>query len=151
MTTITNFNAFASDGTSVAADAHGNNVAFQCLACRAPVLAVLMQHQRGTSPAKPTTCRHCGAGYWIEAIVAESRLVVHRVAGQHSGRYWLGREPHVTAGQNAASWSVVSAMLNAYGGADYEDFSAAVRQHDHPAGGRAFIDYCIRNGWLVQA
>ena len=42
-------------------------------------------------------------------------------------------------------------MLSADGGADFEEFIAAVRQHDHPAGGKGFIDYCIRNGWLVCA
>lgn len=66
------------------------------------------------------------------------------------GRYVLGREPKLTAGQNCASWAVVRAVLNSYGGADYDDLVAAVRQHDHPAGGRAFIDYCIRNGWLKR-
>ena len=57
----------------------------------------------------------------------------------------------MTSSQNASSWTVVSALLSADGGADFEEFIAAVRQHDHPAGGKGFIDYCIRNGWLVRA
>jgi hypothetical protein len=87
----------------------------------------------------------------LEVVLSESRLILHRLALKNSGRYCLGREPDITANQNLASWKVVSAMLDAYGGAEYEEFAAAVRQHNHPAGGHAFIDYCIRNGWLRQA
>lgn len=151
MTAITNFSASETNGSPVAADAHGNNVAFKCVDCGGPVLAVLLPHQRGSSAQKPTTCRACDASYWVEALVIESRLIVHCLASKNSGRYRLGREPNLTAEQNAGSWGVVSAMLRAYGGAEYEDLGIAVRQHDHAAGGKAFIDYCIRNGWLRQA
>ena len=74
-----------------------------------------------------------------------------RARTDNSGRYRLGREPNLTASHNAVSWNLVSAALRANGGAEYEDLIAAVRQHDHPAGGKAFIDYCIRNGWLQRA
>ncbi len=76
----------------------------------------------------------------------------NKAIGQHkySGRYCLGHTPSHTAHQNIESWSVISAMLNAYGGADVEDIAAAVSQHKHPDGGRAFVEYCIRNGWLKQ-
>lgn len=66
-----------------------------------------------------------------------------------AGRYLsLGRQPRIRAGNNAQSWEVITAMLSAYGGAEYVDLAAAVSQHRHPAGGFAFVDYCIRNGWL---
>jgi len=42
-------------------------------------------------------------------------------------------------------------MLGAYGGAQYEELIAAVRQHDHPNGGKAFVDLCIGEGWLERA
>jgi len=83
--------------------------------------------------------------------VASTRLLIHRVKSSESGRYVAGRSPVHTLGQNVASWSVIAALLSAYGGADYDELVAAVRQHDHPAGGKAFIDYCIRNGWLQRA
>ena len=53
MTTITGFTASAPDGAVIDVDAHGNNVAFQCVACGAPVLAVLLPHQRGASADMP--------------------------------------------------------------------------------------------------
>lgn len=151
MTTITGFKSTTPEGAPVLADAHGNNVALKCLTCGGPVLAVLLQHQRGSSETKPTRCQTCNASYWLEVVPAESRLIVHRLTHKHSGRYCLGRAPDLTADQNLTSWKVVSAMLEAYGGAEYEEFAAAVRQHDHPTGGHAFVDYCIRNGWLRQA
>ncbi len=69
----------------------------------------------------------------------------------HSGRYRLGRLPRLKAPQNVASSSVVSAMLDAYLPANYEGLAVAVRQHRHIAGSYAFIDYCIRHGWLRRA
>ena len=151
MTAITGFSASAQDGSPIAADAHGNNVAFKCLVCGGPVLAVLLPKQRGSSAEKPTTCRACSTCYWVEAHIPQSRLLVHQLASKHSGRYQLGQEPALTAEQNSASWSVVFSILQAYGGADYEDLCVSVRQHAHPAGGQAFIDYCIRHGWLRRA
>lgn len=150
MTTITNFSATTVDEKSVPADAHGNNVAFKCTECGEPVLAVLRDHQRGSSAEKPATCRCCSTSYWLQAVVEENRLIVHRVPNEHSGRYALGRKPNPTTSANAASWSVISATLHAYGSADYEDLCSAVRQHAHPAGGRTFVDYCIANGWLQR-
>lgn len=151
MKTIINVNVVTSDGNSVPADAHENNVAFACLVCGGPVLAAILQFRRGASEANPTKCCKCEANYWVEALASQSRLIVHTIQSKYSGRYMFGRKPSLTAKQNADSWGVISAMLTAYGGAEYEDLSAAVRQHNHVAGGRAFVDYCIRNGWLCLA
>jgi hypothetical protein len=150
LTAVTGFNAWA-ESRPVRADAHGNNVAFSCLNCGGPVLATLMEHQRGSSESKPTQCRECATEFWVEAQVTRNRLLVHRVSTSESGRYVAGRSPTHTSGPNIASWGVVSALLSAYGGAEYEELVAAVRQHDHPSGGKAFVDYCIRNGWLRRA
>jgi hypothetical protein len=147
---VTDFHLW-SQSRPVPADAHGNNVAFSCLNCSGPVLATLMEHQRGSSAAKPTTCRVCGASFWLEVQVDRKRLLVHRLPVFESGRYVVGRTPQHSSGPNIASWGVVSSLLSAYGGAEYEELVAAVRQHDHPAGGKGFIDNCIRNGWLRRA
>lgn len=151
MATITNFTATTIAGVPLLADAYGNNVAFQCPSCGAPVLAVVLANMKGSSADKPATCRACESRYWIEVVVPESRLLVHALPGEKPGRLRLGRAPSVTAEHNMVSWSVVTAMLEAYGGADYEDLIGAVRQHANPGGGKGFIDYCIRNGWLVHA
>lgn len=52
--------------------------------------------------------------------------------------------------RNIESWGVIKAILNAYGGACYDDLVAAVSQHRHPSGGKGFVDYCISNGWLIE-
>jgi hypothetical protein len=110
-----------------------------------------LANQRGSSESKPTECRACFASFWVEVQTERNRLLVHRVRTTESGRYIMGRTPAHTAAQNVASWGVIAAMLSAYGGADYEELVAAVRQHDHPEGGKGFVDYCIRNGWLQRA
>ena len=151
MTAVTNFNAINSKETPVAADAYGNNVAFQCIQCSGPVLATMMSNQRGTSPEKPAVCRLCAANYWIQINSEKAQLLVHQLISDTPRRLQLAKEPTLIAGQNLKSWSVISAILNAYGTADYDDLATAVRQHDHVAGGKAFVDYCIRNSWLAQA
>lgn len=147
MTTITDFSAWSAT-EQLLADAHGNNLAFSCLNCGGPVLATLMAHQRGSSPTKPTRCRTCDASFWVEALPEQKRLNVHRLPLPGRVRYVAGPTPEPTSSQNRASWGVVTAMLAAYGGASYDDLVAAVRQHDHPDGGKGFINYCIRQGWL---
>lgn len=150
MTTVTGMSAW-SESQRVPADAHGNNVAFACLTCGGPLLATLMPQQRGSSGEQPTQCRVCSSSFWVEPQLERNRLLVHRVRTAESGRFVAGKTPKHTSGPNMASWSVLAAVLAAYGGAEYEQLVAAVTQHDHPAGGKAFVDYCIRNDWLRRA
>lgn len=56
----------------------------------------------------------------------------------------------LTAQHNIESWSVIAAVMTAYGSASQDDLAAAVSQHKHPEGGLAFVKYCIRQGWLKQ-
>jgi hypothetical protein len=80
MTAVTNFTAVDEGGFPVLADAHGNNVAFRCLGCGAPVLAVVLAHQRGSSPTNPSICRACQSRFWVEPKPGAYQLVVHRVS-----------------------------------------------------------------------
>lgn len=150
MTTVTDF-AVWSGSKQVPADAYGNNVAFSCLECGSPVLATLMPHQRGSSADKPTGCRHCSSAFWVEVKPESKRLQVHPLPLSGAIRYVAGQTPQPTSAHNLASWRVISAMLVAYGGARYDDLVASVRQHDHPGGGKGFVDYCISRGWLQRA
>lgn len=150
MTTITDFVAWSAS-EQIQADAHGNNVAFACLKCKGPVLATLMAHQRGSSPTKPTRCRSCGSSFWVEVQPDRKLLQVHRLPQAGATRYEAGQTPQPTSSHNRASWAVISSILTAYGGATYDDLVAAVRQHDHPEGGKGFVDYCIRHSWLKPA
>jgi hypothetical protein len=66
-------------------------------------------------------------------------------------RFELDTPPQVlTAQPNIESWSVIAAIMAAYGSATLEDLAAAVSQHRHPAGGLAFVKYCVRQGWLKE-
>jgi DNA-directed RNA polymerase subunit RPC12/RpoP len=80
VTTVSGLSVVDEAGFPVLADPHGNNVAFRCLGCGAPVLAVVLEHQRGCSAQKPSVCPACGAKFWVEAVVTEQQLVVHRVS-----------------------------------------------------------------------
>ncbi|MEP5764373.1 MAG: hypothetical protein ABJ308_07255 [Halieaceae bacterium] len=70
----------------------------------------------------------------------------------YTGRYAIEAEPGRLAAHNAASWSVIDAMINAYGPRDFWDLAVAVRGHRHEGKftGRPqnFVAYCIRSGWL---
>ena len=79
MAKVTGFSAKTEAGDGVVCDAHGNNVAFQCIACDAPVLAVILENQRGFDSAHPTTCPECGAKFWLSAQEVDSTLIVHVV------------------------------------------------------------------------
>lgn len=79
MPSVTGFSVVVENGTPVPADPHGNNVAFGCLVCSAPVLAVIREHQRGSSPPNPSVCAACGTRFWVEYLEAEAKLVVHGV------------------------------------------------------------------------
>lgn len=66
-------------------------------------------------------------------------------------RLTLDKPPQsLTARQNIESWSVIAAVMAAYGSATQDDLAAAVSQHRHPEGGLAFVKYCVRQGWLKQ-
>lgn len=171
MTTITDFRAALSSGIAVQVDAFGNNAAFACVTCHAPLLAVLREHQRGSSPRKPVVCPGCGSAWWLEVRGPEKTLVVHevtevddelgalpRVIGRPSkdaGTYKLANTPNRLAPHNQASWNIIEAILRAYGTADFYDLSVAVRQHVHgdkaASGPQSFVSYCIRSGWIARA
>jgi hypothetical protein len=69
-----------------------------------------------------------------------------------SMRLVLDKPPNrQTAQHNIESWSVIAAIMAAYGGASIGDLAAAVSQHRHRDGGRAFVEYCISRGWLKEA
>lgn len=175
MSTVTGFKAITATGTTTQVDAHGNNAAFACLKCHAPLLATLRDHQRGSSAAKPVKCGGCGTAYWLEVKDQEMTLIVHespesdsdsdsddaglpRVIGRttkDAGTYKLGTTPLHLAPHNQQSWDIIAAILKAYGTADYYDLAVSVRQHRHgdkaASGPQSFVSYCIRSGWLQRA
>jgi len=63
-------------------------------------------------------------------------------------RMRIAREPNMTAQRNIDSWGQIKASFQATGVSTYEELVEACANHDHPAGGRGFIEYCIDNEWL---
>ena len=78
MPRITGFNAQNESGTPVRSDAFGNNVAFECLGCSGPVLAIAREHQRGSSTSKPAKCPDCEQEFWVSVSPESNSLTIHR-------------------------------------------------------------------------
>jgi hypothetical protein len=76
---VTDFELVAAKGLKLAADAHGNNVAFRCVDCASPVLAVLLANRQGSAANKPVKCKGCGSKYWLKIDQAERRLTLNRI------------------------------------------------------------------------
>ena len=64
MTEITGFRCVNDAEEDVPCDAFGNFVAYTCPKCGSPLLAILLNGQRGSTAEYPTECR-CGLITWI--------------------------------------------------------------------------------------
>ena len=76
---ITDFLVMDTDGELIAADPHGNNIAFCCFKCGHPLLAVALEHQRGSDEDHPVVCRGCGSGYFLDVRLHANKLYIHPV------------------------------------------------------------------------
>ena len=76
---ITNFLVMDSNGLKIAADPYGNNVAFCCMKCGHPVLAIALEHQRGSDEEHPVTCRTCNSQYFLDVREQAAKLYIHSV------------------------------------------------------------------------
>ena len=76
---ITDFLVMDSLGEEIPADPHGNNVAFECVICGHPVLAVALEDQRGSDEKHPAECRGCGTGFFLDVRMRAQKLYIHDV------------------------------------------------------------------------
>lgn len=79
---ITDFLVMDGSGEEIQADPFGNNLAFECLGCAHPVLAVALENQRGSSEKNPAQCRGCGLCYFLDVRIDAEKIYVHRVLAQ---------------------------------------------------------------------
>ncbi|CAJ2376746.1 MAG: hypothetical protein MPK11_05345 [Gammaproteobacteria bacterium] len=75
MPTITEFCAHIK-GKEIPADAQGNNVAFSCIHCKHPVLAIAVEKQRGSPTGKKSAkCIKCKEEYkWTHIDDKQKRI-----------------------------------------------------------------------------
>ena len=66
-----------SNGDIVEADPHGNNIAFCCMECRHPIVAVALENQRGWDEDHPATWRKCEARYFLDIRAQAAKLYIH--------------------------------------------------------------------------
>ena len=74
---ITGFLVLDANGSRIAADPYGNNLAFCCIACGHPVLAVALENQRGSDEQHPAICSGCKAGYFMDVRPQAEKLYIH--------------------------------------------------------------------------
>lgn len=74
---ITDFLVMDTNGDEIAADPHGSNLAFSCPLCGYPVLATVLENQRGSDEHHPAYCRGCETGYFLDIRPRAEKLYVH--------------------------------------------------------------------------
>lgn len=67
-----------------------------------------------------------------------------------SNQYRIGKTPRSTASHNIKTWQRLEVELARAGSATFEQLVFWCKDHEHPAGGLGFVNYCIDNGWLVS-
>ncbi len=68
-------------------------------------------------------------------------MVNYRIT--QTGRSVILRTPH-----NIETWNIVKNLFLAVRELSWEQLSNACRDHDHPAGGDAFIPYMLHRKWI---
>lgn len=64
-------------------------------------------------------------------------------------KYQIGKRPALRAGRNLESWQILENNLGATGCAEFDQLVRWCANHDHSAGGKGFVNYCIKHEWLV--
>lgn len=75
---ITDFLIMDGNGVEIEADASGDSLAFCCEDCGYPLLAIARENARGSSEQCPSSCRDCGAGYFLDVRNHAQKIYVHR-------------------------------------------------------------------------
>jgi DNA-directed RNA polymerase subunit RPC12/RpoP len=74
---ITDYLVMDTNGREIPADAHGNNVAFCCMSCGHPVLAMALENQRGSDEEHPASCKGCALRYFLDVRPQAEKLYIH--------------------------------------------------------------------------
>lgn len=74
---ITGFLVLDGDGRELPADPYGTNLAFCCLSCGHPLLAVALENQRGSDEQHPAVCKRCQAAFFLDVRPQSEKLYIH--------------------------------------------------------------------------
>lgn len=66
-------------------------------------------------------------------------------------KYRIGSRANPRTPRNRDTWSILEAALGPMGCATIDELVELCSRHDHPDGGKGFVRYCIRNGWLIES
>jgi len=66
-------------------------------------------------------------------------------------KYRLHKAPRLSALHNIDTWNKLEEFLTRNGSASMENLIRVCRNHDHPNGGKGFVNYCIKNDWLIKS
>lgn len=100
--------------------------------------------------------RTLGDGAWIRERIDRAREESMPVVDDEADlrRYRLGRLPRGLNEENAASWSIIEAILTARGHSQFKVLATAITGHAPRDAAKLrpqqFVDYCIRRGWLKE-
>lgn len=75
--------------------------------------------------------------------------VLDEIISEETGKYQIGKIPNIRVQHNERTWKIIEEKLATVASATYEQLVIWCKGHNHPAGGRGFVNYCIDNGWLV--
>lgn len=76
---IADFHCVDEKDQPLPADAFGNNAAFSCPSCGYPILAIMLDNQRGFKASNPAVCRSCHLRGWLSVDAAKELLQLHVV------------------------------------------------------------------------
>ena len=76
---ITDFLIMDAYGIVIAADSDGDHLAFCCMQCGYPIVAVALDSQRGSDEDHPASCRGCGTQYFLDVRPHAKKLYIHQL------------------------------------------------------------------------
>ena len=65
-------------------------------------------------------------------------------------KYRIKKIPNLTAQQNIDSWKKLEDYLDRKGSATFQNLVQVCSSHDHTGGGEGFVNYCVKNDWIVK-
>jgi len=66
-------------------------------------------------------------------------------------KFKIGKKPNMTTEHNKVSWKNVEKTISIKGSTNFDELVKCCQEHPYASGGEGFINYCIKNEWLIKA